>query len=275
MPALQSVSLPRSGPRVTARPCPPVVHRQHRRDFEALFRSEIRCSDGSWPNRTARCSPGLPHLEPHPTTLPPTPRERGGRSATNLRFGRSIGWLDPRVLRHRSPKAATTPRSRGRKVGATSPPRHAAVGPDRLHRRRSRASPICTPPGDVVLPGWTRGAPRVRRRPASTARPRARAPQQLPRCPRLPCAAWVRPPRRPTPSARPRTVRSAGAVEGVHVAGGLIRSRSVARGRAIEAGPPHQRGEGRFLLPSRPQGAARSRWHRIAATQAPPRASGG
>jgi hypothetical protein len=252
--ALQSVSLPRSGPRVTARPCPPVVLRQRRRDFEALFRSEIRSSDDSWPIRAARCSPGLPHLEPQLTTLPPTPRERDERSATNLRYGRSIGWPDPRVLRHRSPKATTTPRSRGRKIGATSPPRHAAVGPDRLHHRRSGASPICTPPGDVVLPGWTRGAPRAHRTPASTTRPRARAPQQHPRCPRLSCTAWVQPPKRSTPSARLRSVRSAGAVEGVHVAGGLIRSRSVARGRVIRAGPPHQRGEERFLLTSRPRG---------------------
>jgi hypothetical protein len=40
------------------------------RDFEALFRSEVRHSGGSWPNPTARCSPGLPRLEPHPTAFP-------------------------------------------------------------------------------------------------------------------------------------------------------------------------------------------------------------
>ena len=41
-----------------------------RRDFEALFRSEVRHSGSSWPNSTARCSPGLPRLEPHPTAFP-------------------------------------------------------------------------------------------------------------------------------------------------------------------------------------------------------------
>lgn len=54
----------------------------------------------------------------------------------------------------------------------------------------------------------------------------------------VPCAAWVRPPKRSTPSAPPRSVRSAAAVEGVRVADGLIGSRSVAQGRAIGAKTP-------------------------------------
>jgi hypothetical protein len=54
----------------------------------------------------------------------------------------------------------------------------------------------------------------------------------------VPCAAWVRPPKRATPSAPPRSVRSAAAVEGVRVADGLIGSRSVAQGRAIGAKTP-------------------------------------
>ena len=190
-------------------------------------------------------------------------------------LGRPIGWLDPRVLRHRSPKAATTPRSRGRNIGSTSPSRRAANRPDRLRRRRSGVLAGLPTPRGRCPRGWTRGAPRARRTPASTTRPRARAPQQLPRCRWLSHAAWVRPPKRPTPSARPRAVRSAGAVEGVHVAGGLIRSRSVARGRAISARPPHQRGEERFLLHQVPRGPPGSRPRRIAATQAPSRASGG
>lgn len=54
----------------------------------------------------------------------------------------------------------------------------------------------------------------------------------------VPCAAWIRPPKRSTPSAPPRSVRSAAAVEGVRVADGLIGSRSVAQGRAIGAKTP-------------------------------------
>jgi hypothetical protein len=65
MPTLQSFSLPRSGPRVTARSCPPVVRRQRQLDSGALIRSEIRCAEDSWPSPDARCSPGLPCLEPH------------------------------------------------------------------------------------------------------------------------------------------------------------------------------------------------------------------
>lgn len=92
--------------------------------------------------------PGAP-----PDHAPSEPRERGERSATNLRFGRSIRWPSPRVLRHRSPEATDAPRSRGRKFGATSPPRHAAVGPDRLHRRRSGGLADLTRPGGRRPPG--------------------------------------------------------------------------------------------------------------------------
>jgi len=55
---------------------------------------------------------------------------------------------------------------------------------------------------------------------------------------RFPCAAWVAIAEAIVPSARPRSVRSAVAVDGVHVADGLIRSRSVSRGRAIGAMTP-------------------------------------
>jgi len=109
MPALQSFSLPRSGPRVAARPCPPVVLRQRRRDYEALFRSEIRHSRGSWPNRTARCSPGLPRLEPHPNATPPHARERAAmRGAEDPRGGGPIRWPCPRLQCHQCPRAGHT-----------------------------------------------------------------------------------------------------------------------------------------------------------------------
>jgi hypothetical protein len=221
MPALQSFSLPRSGPRVTARPCPPVVLRQRRRDYEALFRSEIRDSVGSWPTRAARCSPGLPHLEPHPTDVVQARADRVACSA--------IGC-------HRRPKASTTHDARGRAFGSdiTVAPRFPGILPVYAVTEVT-SSPVRSPVMTVVIPSRPRGAPRDRRKPARTTRPRARAPQQHPRCPRLPCATWLRPPRRSTPSAQPRTVRSAAAVEGVHVVDGLIRSRSVARGRVIRA----------------------------------------
>jgi hypothetical protein len=153
MPALQSFSLPRSGPRVTARPCPPVVPRQRRRDFEAFFRSEIRHSRGSWPNRTARCSPGLPLLEPHSGTRAKTGRS-GGRfrdaSATNAR-------------------RLATPCARGRKKETASLPRSISRHQDRLRTTGVVSSPVSPLGRTVVLPSRTRGAPRVRR--MSPARP--------------------------------------------------------------------------------------------------------
>lgn len=70
---------------------------------------------------------------------------------------------------------------------------------------------------------------------------------------RLPSPPSVRPPKRRSPPARPRAVRSAGAIEGVHGAGGLSGSRSATRGGVIRARPPHPRREGRFLLSSAPR----------------------
>jgi len=221
MPTLQSFSLPRSGPRVTARPCPPVVLRQRRRDFEALFRSEIRHSRGSWPNRTARCSPGLPLLEPHTGTRAKTGRS-GGRfrdaSATNAR-------------------RLATPCARGRKKGTTSLSRPISRHQDRLRHHRSGVLAGLSP--------WEDGRPPESdpRRPASPSNtrlrnsPKASAPRHIRGVLDFLAGGVDRRSDRP-PSARPRSVRSAAAVEGVHVADGLIGSRSVTRGRAIGAKAP-------------------------------------
>jgi len=222
MHALQSFSLPRSGPRVTASACPPVVLRQRRRDFEALFRSEIRDGAGSWPNRTARCSPGLPHLEPHPR-----PRENGS--------------TDGRV-RARGPTAARRPWPSPRHGGGRSG-RHPCRAPTLWNGTVCSVTEVTSSP--VQTPGDDG------RRPQPTPRRPARSPDTRQPDPpeggpaaaasevsRIPCAAWCGPPKRSARSARPRSVRSAAAVEGVHVADGLIRSRSVARGREIGAMTP-------------------------------------
>ena len=108
--ALQSFSLPRSGPRVTARPCPPVVPRQRRRDYEALFRSEVRHSRGSWPNRTARCSPGLSPLgaPPERDSLRHARERAAMRGAEDPRAGGPIRWPCPRLQCHQCPRAGHT-----------------------------------------------------------------------------------------------------------------------------------------------------------------------
>lgn len=183
MPALQSFSLPRSGSRVTASPCPPVVQRQRRCDFEALFRSGIRCDKGSWPNPIARCSPGLPSLEPHQDMrADPSANGRAGRTR-DLRERRPIRWPDPHAPCHRRPKAATTPSARGRndRADITVVPRFQRIS-DRLQHHRSG-----------VLAGLRRGRRRrprpTPRRPArsseavGTTHPRARAPHLHPSCP--------------------------------------------------------------------------------------------
>jgi hypothetical protein len=85
MPTLQSFSLPRSGPRVTARSCPPVVGRQRQLDSGALIRSEIRCAEHSWPSPDARCSHGLPCLEPHPIAF--TSASARERATKKVRLG--------------------------------------------------------------------------------------------------------------------------------------------------------------------------------------------
>jgi hypothetical protein len=236
MPALQSFSLPRSGPRVTARPCPPVVPRQRRRDYEAFFRSEIRDSDGSWPNRTARCSPGLPRLEPHPNATPSGMPERAAmRGAEDPHAGGPIRWPCPRLQCHHCPKAGhTVCAGEDERDGITAAPDARVSGPSAHHRSGVLAG--LSPGRTVVLPSRSRGAPRVRRLPARWSA-RRRTHKRHPRCPGLPCR-WRRSPKRSLPSARLRSVRSAAAVEGVHVADGLIGSRSVTRGRAIGAKTP-------------------------------------
>jgi hypothetical protein len=85
-------------------------------------------TDGSWPNRIARCSPGLPHLEPHLNATPPRrPRTDEKEGAKDPRERESIGWPSPPNRCHRRPKASATPAVRGRKIVATSLSRLDAV----------------------------------------------------------------------------------------------------------------------------------------------------
>jgi hypothetical protein len=271
MPALQSFSLPRSGSRITASPCPPVVLRQRRRDYEAFFRSEIRCDDGSWPNRIARCSPGLPLLEPHrhatPTTRPQADEDVGRQGPVQARaelVADSAAPMPP------PPEGDGHTGHAGEedRVGITAAPRFRGIRPSAPPPkwRPRRSVPHATT--DVVT-SQPRGAPRDHRKPASTTRPRARAPQQHPRCPRsfrrmMSIAEAL------DPSAQPRSVRSAAAVDRVHVADGLIRSRSVTRGRVIRAKTPASARRREVPPNVGPLGSARSLAGRIAATRCRP-----
>lgn len=85
VPTLQSFSLPRSVPRVTASSCPPAVRRRRRPGYEALFRSGIRDATDRVPVRDARCSPGLPHLEPRTCAGPAYVRGRPRDPTTTQR----------------------------------------------------------------------------------------------------------------------------------------------------------------------------------------------
>ena len=110
MPTLQSFSLPRSGPRVTARPCPPVVLRQ----TPARLRGLVPLGSPSQPRLVA---------EPHcsmlswasPLGAPPErdslrhARERAAmRGAEDPRAGGPIRWPCPRLQCHQCPRAGHT-----------------------------------------------------------------------------------------------------------------------------------------------------------------------
>lgn len=238
MPALQSFSLPRSGSRVTASPCPPVVQRQRRCDFEALFRSGIRCDKRSVAEPHRPMLSWASQLGAPPERASRSIRERTGRSHQGSARTRTDPVASPHDRCHRRPKATTTPNARGRndRVDITVAPR-CQGDCDRLCHRRSG---VLT----GLRPRRRRRHGPAPRRPArsseavGTTHPRARAPHVIPSCPWSLPAAWIRPPKRATPSAPPRSVRSAAAVEGVHVADGLIGSRSVAQGWAIGAMTP-------------------------------------
>jgi len=85
-------------------------------------------TDGSWPNRIARCSPGLPHLEPHPNATPRCVRERTTPRAPRARA--SAGREGGRV-RQADATAARRPWPHllhgGGKIRATSPSRRDPV----------------------------------------------------------------------------------------------------------------------------------------------------
>lgn len=155
---------------------------KRRSDYEALFRSEIRSDDGSWPNRIARCSPGLPHLEPHPNATPPSCPRTGGEEGRH-RSARA------RIDRMAESATPVPPPPEGRdhtvctgeedRVDITAAPRFrevrtvcaaTEVGPSPVHAA-SRTT--------AVVRGRARGAPRDRRSFVGATRPRARAPSPL------------------------------------------------------------------------------------------------
>lgn len=126
-------------------------------------------------------------------------RERTAmRGARGLRERRPIRWPSPRHLRHHRPKAAATPCARGRKIGSTSLSRRDAVasGSSDRHRGDVFADP-CPQANDSRRP-WSTSRRPARSSGASAVRRagEALALHLLPRCPRLPCAAWCRSPRR-------------------------------------------------------------------------------
>jgi hypothetical protein len=95
-------------------------------------------TDGSWPNRIARCSPGLPHLEPHLNATPPQRPRTGIRRAPRIRA--SANRSGGRV-RHTSATAARRHRPHRRCGEGRSGQHHCRasmpLGPDRLRRHRS------------------------------------------------------------------------------------------------------------------------------------------
>lgn len=141
MPALQSFSLPRSGPRVTARSCPPVVGRQRQLDSGALIRSEIRCAEHSWPSPDARCSPGLPCLEPHSIAF--TSASARERATQEVRLGpaqaRAGRVAESAMSASPRPEGRSSARTRGGGwIGRGITTTHAIPRVrDRLRRRRS------------------------------------------------------------------------------------------------------------------------------------------
>jgi hypothetical protein len=187
MPALQSFSLPRSGPRVTARSLPPCrssatptrlrglhpLGNPSRRQFVA----ELHRPMLSW------ASPLGAPLERD--TLRHVRERTALRGATDPRKGGPIGWLGPQA----DATAARRPPPRPPCGGGRSRRHHCRtaipVDHDRLRRHRSGvlAGP-CHRETTVVVPGRACGAPQARRKLASTTRPRARVPLQHPRCPR-------------------------------------------------------------------------------------------
>ena len=143
MPALQSFSLPRSGPRVTARPCPPVVPWQMPARLRGLvplgspsqrrFVSEPHCSMLSW------ASPlGAP---PERDTLRMPDEKAAMRGAKDPCVHGPIRWPSPRPQCHQCPKAGHTvcAGEEGRD-GITAAPRH--QDQDRLRTIELVSSPV-------------------------------------------------------------------------------------------------------------------------------------
>lgn len=180
---------------------------------------------------------GFPSWSPT-RTCAPTTRERMGRSHQ----GPARRQADPVAS---SMRPAPPPPEGSDHAGAW--------GRNRSGRHHCRATmpgnlrPSVPPPKRCPhrsAPGTTSSSGPTTRRPArssdagGTTHPRARAPHVHSELSVVPSAARIRSPKRPTPSAPPRSVRSAAAVEGVCVADGLIGSRSVAQGRASRAKTP-------------------------------------
>ena len=228
---------------------------KRQRDFEALFRSEVRHSDGSCPNPTARCSPGLPHLEPHPNATPSAcPSEQAAmRGAKDPCEHGPNRWPSPRRQCHQCPKAGhTVCAGEEERGGITAAPRH--QDQDRLRTIEVVSSPVSP------LEGRSSSESNPRR-PASPSDIRQHDPPEGEPTAATSEVSWISrpvagPPRLMTaqairsrllscvPSGRQPPSRGSTCVDG------LIGRRSVTRGRAIGAGPPHRRGKGRFLRTS-------------------------
>lgn len=133
VPALQSVSLPRSGAHVTVGPCPPAVTgRVSDPTSRPCSARESVATRGRCRPAVVRCSLGLLHLEPRRPTVPPVAAPRG-----------------PIRSHRRGPVDASTDRTFG-PPGRTLPRRSAYVV-------SGRASPQASGPAPRHLSGW-RGA---------------------------------------------------------------------------------------------------------------------
>lgn len=256
MPALQSFSLPRSVPRVTAGSCPPAVRRRRRPGYEALFRSGIRDDAGPFPVHAARCSPGLPRLEPHMRAC--SPRLRGDTAGSShhpkamcrrsghrvmrpvRRPARSEDRVQPEGCTHdATPGVGRAGESRvaNDTSGGTSPSRP-AWSSDVCTRTEVRASPSCRPThGPCVTPSCAA--------PCAEAGSDDTPPKRHTLSPSAP--SHHRPHHGPEGQDAPRpqrTRRSAGRLA-VACAGGVVRASLRRPGWDGQvSGPAHRRGGG-------------------------------
>jgi hypothetical protein len=177
VPTLQSLSLPRSGARVTLGRCPPAVigRASDPTSRPCSARKSVATVDPCG-SAIARCSPGLPHLEPHPTTTHQERPPKGPKKVCRQEPCRRGDGLDavarPRGGHRRAPRRVHTvmPLCAGKEpCVALPPPLRVATSPS-----HASSGPSCTPPpkrwplrrrpeGEGSSPSVpSRGAPRDR-----------------------------------------------------------------------------------------------------------------